>query len=334
MSSDISPSTIRQDWTVEQALELYRLPFPELLYRAATVHREHHNPLTVQRATLLSIKTGSCPENCSYCPQSAHFKTGVEREPLLPLDEVKRAASEAKAEGASRFCMGAAWREVRDGAEFDRVLDMVRTVKDLGMEACVTLGMLTESQAERLKEAGLTAYNHNLDTSEEYYSEIITTRTYQDRLRTLENVSKAGISVCSGGILGMGESVEDRCGLLVNLANLDPQPESVPINVLVPVDGTPLADSSPVDPIEWVRAIAVARLMLPKARVRLSAGRLSLSREAQALAFVAGANSIFAGEKLLTTPNPEVDADSRLLADLGMRTEQVEATVHETAGCC
>lgn len=314
-------ATSRRTWTVEEALALYSKPFPDLVFEAASVHREFHDPTKLQRATLLSIKTGACPEDCGYCPQSAHYKTGVDRVSLLPLDDVKQAARQAKDEGATRFCMGAAWREVKDGADFDRVLEMVRLVRNEGMEACVTLGMLSEDQARRLKEAGLTAYNHNLDTSEEHYEQIITTRTYQDRLETLERVSKAGISVCSGGILGLGESVRDRCAMLVTLSNLDPQPESVPINVLVPVAGTPLAESDPVDPLDLVRAVATARIMMPRARVRLSAGRLELSREAQALAFVAGANSIFAGDTLLTTPNPEVDQDEQLLADLGMSAE-------------
>lgn len=308
-------------WSLDQVLVIYHRPFPDLIFEAARIHREHHDPHRVQRATLLSIKTGGCPEDCAYCPQSAHYKTPVEREPLLALDEVRVAARQAREEGATRFCMGAAWREVRDGAEFDRVLEMVRSVRAEGMEACVTLGMLSADQARRLADAGLTAYNHNLDTSEAYYDRIISTRSYQDRLDTLKHVSEAGISVCSGGILGLGESVEDRCQMLVTLANLDPQPESVPINCLVPVAGTPLAASGRLDPLDLVRAVATARILMPEARVRLSAGRLELSREAQALAFLAGANSIFAGERLLTTPNPEVDADTRLLSDLGMTTE-------------
>lgn len=321
--------TTRHDWTVDEALALMELPLPDLVFRAASVHRQHHDPLRVQKATLLSIKTGGCPENCSYCPQSAHFKTGVDRVALMPVETVLDAAREAQADGATRFCMGAAWREVREGADFDRVIDMVRGVTDLGMEACVTLGMIKPEQARRLKDAGLVSYNHNLDTSEGHYAEIITTRTYQDRLQTLEAVQDAGISVCSGGILGMGESWRDRAEMLVTLANLRPHPGSVPLNVLVPVEGTPLADAAPLDPFELIRAIATARILMPLSRVRLSAGRLQLSREAQALAFLAGANSIFAGDRLLTTPNPEVDEDGRLLRDLGMQAETCEETARE-----
>lgn len=294
----------------------YRKPLMDLLFEAHQVHRQHHDPSNIQRCTLLSIKTGGCPENCSYCPQSAHYKTGLDRQSLLPLDEVKTAVAHAKANGAQRFCMGAAWRNVKDGPEFDRVLDMIRIVKDADMEACVTLGMLTDEQALKLKEAGLDAYNHNLDTSREYYQDIIQTRTYDDRLNTLKSVRKAGITVCCGGIIGMGESVDDRCALLAQLASLDPQPESVPINLLIPVEGTPLQDAPPVDPVELVRTVAVARILMPKSRVRLSAGRLSLSNEAQILAFFAGANSIFLGDKLLTRPNPAPDEDDRLLASI------------------
>jgi biotin synthase len=308
----------RKIWTATEVLEIYQRPFTDLVFEAARVHRENHDPHYVQRATLLSIKTGGCSENCSYCPQSAHYEAGVNKQSLMDVEHVKKAAQEAKEGGADRFCMGAAWRQVKDGPEFDRVLEMVREVSSLGMEACVTLGMLNESQAQRLKEAGLTAYNHNLDTSEEFYSKIITTRKYKDRLDTLENVRNAGLSVCCGGILGMGESLEDRAGLLANLANFDPQPESVPINTLVPVEGTPLQDQSPVDPLDLVRMVATARILMPKARVRLSAGRLSLSKEAQALCFLAGANSMFSGEKLLTTPNPGLNRDVALLAELGM----------------
>lgn len=312
--------------SVDSVLEIYRRPFADLIFEAARVHRKFHDPNQVQKATLLSIKTGGCPENCSYCPQSAHFKTSVERQPLMELQAVREAAQSAKSDGATRFCMGAAWRQVKDGPEFDRVLDMVREVSSLGMEACVTLGMLTDSQAARLKEAGLTAYNHNLDSSEEFYGKIITTRNYQDRLRTLGNVREAGISVCSGGIIGMGESEADRAGMLATLASFDPQPESVPINALVPVEGTPLAERKPLNPLEFVRTIATARILMPRARVRLSAGRLSLSNEAQALCFLAGANSIFAGDRLLTTPNPEVDQDEELFRQLGIRTEGSAAT--------
>jgi biotin synthase len=300
-----------------QAQAFYALPLPELLFRAHELHRQHHDPVEIQRCTLLSIKTGGCPEDCGYCPQSAHYDTGLARESLMPVETVKKAAREARESGAERFCMGAAWRQVKDGPEFEQVLDMVRAVKAEGLEACVTLGMLTPDQASRLKEAGLDAYNHNLDTSRDYYSKIISTRTYDDRLNTLRAVRSAGITVCSGGIIGMGESTDDRCAMLAELAALDPQPESVPINLLIPVEGTPLAESSPVDPLELVRTIAVARLLMPKTRVRLSAGRLNLTREAQVLAFFAGANSIFLGEKLLTRPNPEVDQDEELLSAIG-----------------
>jgi biotin synthase len=274
----------------------------------------------VQLCTLLSVKTGGCPEDCAYCPQSSkHDGSPVDAEKMLKPDEVLAAAAQAKAAGATRFCMGAAWREVKDGPAFDSVLEMVRGVKSMGMEACVTLGMLNEHQAQRLADAGLSAYNHNLDTSKSFYGRIITTRTYEDRLRTLQNVRKAGITVCCGGIIGMGESIDDRCAMLATLANLDPQPESVPINALVAVEGTPLAERPPVDPLELVRAIATARILMPKAKVRLSAGRQELSREAQVLCFLAGANSVFYGDKLLTTGNPDVEADQALLRDAGLR---------------
>ena len=273
----------------------------------------------MQRCTLLSIKTGGCPEDCAYCPQSAHYDTGVDRERMLQPDAVLDAARTARENGSTRFCMGAAWREVQDGAAFDAVLIMVQDVAALGMEVCTTLGMLTADQAKRLKSAGLTAYNHNLDTSPEFYPRIITTRTYQDRLDTLRHVQNAGISVCCGGIIGMGESARDRCAMLAQLGQLDPHPESLPVNVLVRTKGTPLADADDVDPIQLVRTIACARIVVPKARVRLSAGRLELSDEAQALCFVAGANSIFSGEKLLTSPNPTVDADQQLMNRLGLR---------------
>ncbi len=301
---------------LSRAETLYQKPLMDLLFEAHQVHRTHHDPHEIQRCTLLSIKTGGCPENCSYCPQSAHYETGLDRHGLLDLGEVKAAVQNAKSNGAQRFCMGAAWRSIKDGPEFDQVIDMVKMVKGAEMEACVTLGMLTDSQAQRLKEAGLDAYNHNLDTSREYYSKIIQTRTYDDRLNTLKSVRKAGISVCCGGIIGMGESPKDRCALLAELACLDPQPESVPINMLIPVEGTPLAESQAIDPLELVRTIAVARILMPKSRVRLSAGRVSLSKEAQVLAFFAGANSIFLGEKLLTRPNPAPDADEALLESL------------------
>jgi biotin synthase len=295
------------------------LPLTELLYRAHAVHREHHKTDEVQLCTLLSVKTGGCPEDCSYCPQSAHYQTGVETEKSLDVAEVLDAAAQSRATGATRFCMGAAWREVKDGPAFDKVLDMVRGVRALGMEACVTLGMLSDEQAARLKDAGLTAYNHNLDTSRAHYKSIISTRTYDDRLRTLDSVRKAGITVCSGGIIGMGESIDDRCDMLRTLASLEPQPESVPINTLVASPGTPLQSMPPVEPLELVRMIATARVLMPRTRVRLSAGRLSLTKEAQILCFFAGANSIFYGEKLLTTGNPDVSADQELLAEAGLK---------------
>jgi biotin synthase len=307
--------------TLKAVRAIHDLPLPELIVRAQTVHREHHPSGEVQLCSLLSVKTGGCPEDCSYCPQSSKYDTGVDPERMMKPAEVLEAAGRAKAAGATRFCMGAAWREVKEGPAFDSVLEMVRGVRALGMEACCTLGMLDEAQASRLADAGLSAYNHNLDTSPTFYGKIISTRTYEDRLRTLRNVRKAGITVCSGGIIGMGESLDDRCGMLMTLANLDPQPESVPVNALVASPGTPLAERPPVDPIELVRMIATARILMPKARVRLSAGRLALSREAQVLCFLAGANSIFYGEKLLTTGNPDVEADRALLRDAGLRAE-------------
>ena len=310
---------IRHDWTTDQVEALYALPLTELLFQAQAVHRRYHDPSSVQRCTLLSIKTGGCPEDCGYCPQSAHYDTGVAREGLLDRERVQRAALAARAQGSTRFCMGAAWREVRDGAAFDRVLGMVEDVAALGMEVCTTLGMLTGDQARRLKAAGLTAYNHNLDTSPEFYPQIITTRTYQERLDTLAHVQEAGLSVCCGGIVGMGESSRDRCALLAQLGRLTPHPESLPVNLLVRTTGTPLEHAEDLDSFELVRTIACARLVAPRARVRLSAGRMSLSDEAQALCLLAGANSIFSGEKLLTSPNPKVDEDERLLSRLGLR---------------
>ena len=304
--------------SIEYIHELYFSPFLQLVSQASAVHRTHHDYADVQLCTLLSIKTGGCPEDCAYCPQAARYHTGVEVQKLLDVDTVIGAAREARNSGATRFCMGAAWREVRDNSDFDRVLEMVRGVRDLGMEVCTTLGMVSTSQAEKLKAAGLTAYNHNLDTSESFYGQIIHTRQFQDRLDTLKNVQQAGISVCCGGIIGMGESDNDRIHFLHTLTNLDPQPESVPINALVPVEGTPLAEQEPLDPLDFVRMIACARILMPKARVRLSAGRLSLSDEAQTLAFLAGANSIFTGDKLLTTGNPGFDDDKKLLKKLGV----------------
>jgi len=315
---------LRHDWTREEVQSVYDRPLLELIFTAQQIHRQHHAANEVQLCRLLSIKTGGCPEDCGYCPQSAHYDASVERAGMLDVDEVLAKAREAKREGSTRFCMGAAWREVRDGKDFDAVLRMVRGVAALQMEVCCTLGMLTESQAERLAEAGLTAYNHNLDTSPEFYGKIITTRSYEDRLRTLERVRKAGVTVCCGGIIGMGESDADRVGLLHQLACLNPHPESVPINMLVRVEGTPLGDAAPLDPLIFVRTIATARVLMPQSMVRLSAGRRALTREAAALAFLAGANSIFTGEKLLTTPNPETDEDERLFRDLGLRPMRYE----------
>jgi len=294
------------------------------VHRAATMHRAHNDPADVQRASLLSIKTGGCPEDCGYCSQSAHHKeTGLARQRLMPVETVLAEAAAAKASGATRFCMGAAWRSPKDGPDFDAVLAMVQGVRGLGMEACVTLGMLTASQAERLAEAGLTAYNHNLDTGPDYYDKIVSTRTYEDRLNTLERVRAAGIGVCCGGIIGLGEATSDRAAMLQVLANHAPHPESVPINALAAVTGTPLGDTAtPIDPFDMVRMCATARIVMPRARVRLSAGRKALSREAQALCFLAGANSIFYGEVLLTTANAEADADAALLADLGIRVAE------------
>jgi biotin synthase len=312
--------TLRHDWTVEEVKALHDQPLLDLIFQAQTVHRQVFTDNKVQLCSLLSIKTGGCPEDCGYCPQAARYHTGVKAEKLMPVDEVLDSAKRAREAGATRFCMGAAWREVKDGPQFEAVLEMVKGVKSLGMEACCTLGMLSEGQAKRLAEAGLTAYNHNLDTSPEYYGEIISTRTYDDRLRTLNRVRDAGISVCCGGILGLGESVEDRCRMLQTLANQPEHPESVPINALVPVEGTPLAETgSKVEPIEMVRAIATARIMMPTAMVRLSAGRLQMSDEAQLLCMAAGANSIFFGDKLLTTANPDFQNDMALLEKAGIK---------------
>lgn len=305
-------------WTVAEALAIHNTPLLSLVHQAQVIHRENHQPDTVQLATLLSVKTGGCPEDCSYCPQSSKYDTAVGAERMLSVDEVLSKARAARTAGASRFCMGAAWREVKEGPAFDRVVEMVKGVKTLGLEACCTLGMLDESQAQRLKDAGLDMYNHNLDTSREFYGSVIQTRTFDDRLRTLDNVRKAGIGVCSGGIIGMGERVRDRVAMLVTLANMSPQPDSVPINTLVAVEGTPLEAQAPVDSLELVRMIATARIMMPKAFVRLSAGRTRLGREAQLFCFMAGANSIFYGEKLLTTPNPETDEDAAMLRDAGL----------------
>jgi biotin synthase len=310
---------MRHDWSLDEVIAIHDLPLPELVFRAQTLHRQHHPPDEVQLCSLLSVKTGGCPEDCAYCPQSAHYSTGVERERMMPVGEVLTAAGQARAAGATRFCMGAAWREVKDGPAFDEVLEMVRGVRALGLEACCTLGMLSEEQAARLAAAGLTAYNHNLDTSREFYGQIITTRSYDERLRTLERVRRAGITVCCGGIIGMGESVRDRAAMLRTLANLDPHPESVPINALAAAPGTPLEAQPPVDPLALVRMCATARILMPRAKVRLSAGRLALSREAQVLCFLVGANSIFYGERLLTTDNPGTEDDRALLRDAGLR---------------
>jgi biotin synthase len=313
---------IRHDWSRDEIRQLCHLPLPELIFQAQVAHREFHRYDEVQLCRLLSIKTGGCPEDCTYCSQSARYKTGVAAESLMNPADVMEAAQRAKAEGATRFCMGAAWRQVAEGKDFERVLEMVEGVSALNMEVCCTLGMLTESQAQRLKKAGLTAYNHNLDTSPEFYGEIITTRVYEDRLQTIAHVRKAGITVCCGGILGMGESEEDRIGLIEQLSHLNPHPESVPINMLVPSEGTPLANAKELDPLIMVRVIATARIVMPASRVRLAAGRRQLSQEAVALCFLAGANSIFTGEKLLTTPNPAADEDHRMLDNLGMKAMQ------------
>ena len=322
LAHDTSPrpplNQLRNDWTRGQVRALFALPFPELMFRAAAVHRENFDPAEVQISTLLSIKTGGCPEDCAYCPQSAKFDTSVKAEKLMELDAVLAEARAAKAGGASRFCMGAAWRSPKD-RDLDKVCAMVEGVKSLGMETCVTLGMLTGEQARRLKDCGLDYYNHNLDTSPEFYGEIITTRTYQDRLDTLEYVRDAGIHVCCGGIVGMGEGLDDRVGMITTLASLPAHPESVPINMLVQVEGTPLAGRAKLDAFDFVRTIAVARICMPASVVRLSAGREDMSEETQALCFIAGANSIFYGPKLLTTPNPGRDRDMALLDRLGLR---------------
>ncbi len=318
LNSPGNPGLIRNDWTRAEVGALFRLPFPELMFEAARIHRMHFDPSEVQISTLLSIKTGGCPEDCAYCPQAARYDTGVKAEKLMSLAAVLAEARAAKAGGASRFCMGAAWRSPKD-RDVENVCDMVEGVKALGLETCATLGMLTPAQAGRLKQSGLDYYNHNLDTSPEFYGEIITTRTYQDRLDTLDAVREAGINVCCGGIVGMGEGAEDRAGMIATLASLPVHPESVPINMLVQVEGTPLAGERRLDPLDFVRTIAVARITMPKSVVRLSAGREDMSEETQALCFLAGANSIFYGPKLLTTPNPGRDRDMALLDKLGLR---------------
>lgn len=310
---------IRHNWTKEEIYDIYNMPLLELVFRAAELHRKYNDTAEVQVCTLLSIKTGGCSEDCAYCPQAARYNTGIDIQALMKKDEVLAYAQKAKEAGSTRFCMGAAWREVRDNRDFDRVLDMVKGVNEMGMEVCCTLGMLTEDQAQKLADAGLYAYNHNLDTSKEHYGEIITTRTYEDRLETLENVRKAGVTVCCGGIIGLGETHEDRIGMLHTLATMPEHPESVPINSLVAIPGTPLEHNSKVDVWDMVRMIATARILMPKTMVRLSAGRTEMSVSDQALCFMAGANSIFAGDKLLTTPNPSFDEDNQMFQLLGLK---------------
>lgn len=313
---------IKNNWTKEEVLEIYNMPFLELVFKAASIHRENHDPQEVQVSTLLSVKTGGCPEDCSYCPQAARYHTDVKVHKLMPVEDVIQNAKEAKANGSSRFCMGAAWREVRDNRDFDQVLEMVKGVNELGMEVCATLGMMNDEQAQKLKDSGLYAYNHNIDTSEENYEDIISTRTFDDRLDTLKSARKAKLSVCTGGIIGLGESIEDRCEMIRTLANLPEHPGSVPVNALVPVEGTPL-EKQPLVPIwDMVRMIATARITMPKTTVRLSAGRSRMTYQDQAMCFMAGAGSIFAGDKLLTTPNPEVSEDQELFQILGLRSRE------------
>ena len=312
------------NFTKEEILEIYNKPLMELVFEAAVVHRKYHDPKKVQVSTLISIKTGGCPEDCGYCPQAARYHTDIEKNDLLPYSTVIDLAKNAKKNGSSRVCMGAAWRNVKEGEDFENVLKMVEGISDLNMEVCCTLGMITESQAVRLAEAGLHYYNHNLDTSEEYYKEVISTRGYDDRLKTLDNVRKGSLKVCSGGIIGMGESREDRVGMLFSLSKLNPQPESVPINALVPVEGTPMAEEKVVPTWDVIRMIATTRIVMPKTTVRLSAGRTEMNAEAQALCFMAGASSIFAGEKLLTTPNPGEDKDAEMFVDLGLIPTEVK----------
>jgi biotin synthase len=331
MNAHALPS-LRHDWSLAEIEAIYTAPLLDLLLRSQQMHRAYHPANEVQGCSLLSIKTGGCPEDCGYCPQAARYDTDVAATPLLSVEHTLTAARQAKEQGATRFCMGAAWRQAASGAQFERVLEMVRGVRALGLEACCTLGMLTQEQADALADAGLTAYNHNLDTSREFYRSIVTTRTYDERLDTLVRVRRAGITVCCGGIIGMGESRKARYALLRELATLDPHPESVPVNLLVAVEGTPLGDRPPEDPLELVRTIATARLLMPASYVRLSAGRLSLSEEAQLLCFLAGANSVFLGDRLLTTPNPEADRDRALFDRLGIRLQAPAAETHEVAG--
>lgn len=311
-------SEIRNNWSKQEIIDLYNQPLMDLLYQASTVHRANHKPNQVQVSTLISIKTGGCPEDCGYCPQAARYHTDIEGNDLMSVSQVKAQALRAKASGSSRVCMGASWRNVKDGEDFENVLEMVRTINKLEMEVCCTLGMITENQAKRLAEAGLYAYNHNLDSSEEYYEEVISTRGYEDRIKTIENVRKTNVTVCSGGIIGMGESVEDRAGMLVTLSTFSPHPESVPINALVAVEGTPMEEQKPVAIWDMIRMVATTRIVMPQTQVRLSAGRTDMSQEGQAMCFFAGANSIFAGDKLLTTPNPDVNEDMKLFKLLGL----------------
>lgn len=323
----VANGAFRYDWAEQEVLALFELPFNELLFQAATAHRQYFDPNKMQKSTLLSIKTGACPEDCKYCPQSAHYNTGLQKEPLMDVAEVLEKAKQAKAAGAERFCMGAAWRKLHD-KDVPVISQMIEGVKGLGLETCMTLGMLTQSQAASLKDAGLDYYNHNLDSSESFYKEIISTRSYDDRLETLQHVRDAGIHVCAGGIIGMGETVQDRAQMLATLANMNPHPDSVPINKLIPIPGTPLAASSEVDIFDFVRVIAVARIMMPSSYIRLSAGRESMSEEAQSLCFFAGANSIFYGEELLTAANPGEDQDNQLMQKLGMATEATASSPH------
>lgn len=312
---------LRHDWTVTEVTALFSLPLNDLLYTAHTQHRMHFNPNEIQLSTLLNIKSGGCPEDCAYCPQSVRYDTGIEQSALMDIDKVRESAENARSHGATRFCMGAAWRSPKE-KDFQKVLEMVTTVKSLGLESCATLGMLSRDQAQRLKQAGLDYYNHNLDTSPDYYRDIISTRQYQDRLDTLSHVRDAGLNVCCGGIIGMGEDTQDRAGLLVTLANMEKHPESVPVNMLVRVEGTPLNDADPVDPLDIVKTIAVARIMMPASWLRLSAGRNEMSAEVQALCFFAGANSVFFGERLLTTDNPEQERDLKLFRQLGLSLQR------------
>jgi biotin synthase len=308
-------------WTTQEIISIHNQPFMELVYQAATIHRQHHNPNKIQVSSLISIKTGGCPEDCGYCPQAARYHTNVKGNDLMTVDEVRQMAENAQNTGSSRVCLGAAWRNVKDGKDFDQVLEMVRTITKMEMEVCCTLGMITENQAKRLEEAGLYAYNHNIDSSEEYYKEVISTRSFQDRIETIGNVRKTSITLCSGGIIGMGESLEDRAEMIKVLGNMTPQPESVPINSLVSVEGTPLEQQQPISIFEMVRMVATARIVLPNTQVRLSAGRTQMSKEGQALCFLSGANSIFAGDKLLTTPNPDLNEDMQLFKDLGLEKQ-------------